>query len=165
SGIGTNYPGIGAHESAGAVCLTLLAWLLWPTSWIAAVDNALSGSATGPDPSFDESQAGLTANSESPVALSALSSLFGLEMSFWQALAAARTALVLRGLLYPDPDDLSNPTFAQFLSVPHGTGPYPLLSMPSTDDGTEWPTSAAEIPATSPSPFVIAASPLTFLTG
>jgi hypothetical protein len=37
--------------------------------------------------------------------------------------------------------------------------------MPASDDGTGWPTSGVEQPATSASPYAIAASPLSFLTG
>jgi hypothetical protein len=165
SGLGTNNPGIGTHESAGAVCEELLLWLIWPFQWAAAVANALGGGsgADGGDDEVDEAE--LVTVSQSPAALAAINNLYGMSLSFWQALAAARTALVLRGLLYPDTDDLSNPTFTQFLSIPHPSGNYPLLPMPSTDDGTGWPTTAVEKPATSPSPYVAAASPLTFLTG
>jgi hypothetical protein len=167
SGLGTNNPGIGSHESAGAVCEELLLWLVWPPQWWIALDNALGGegptsSASGPGV-FDDAE--LITISQSPTAIAAFSSLSNAAMSFWQALAAARTALVLRGLLYPNPDDLSNPTYTQFLSIPVSTGNYPLLPMPSSDDGTAWPTSAVETPATEPSPFAVAATPPAFLTG
>lgn len=163
SAIGTNYPGIGAHESAGAVCLTLLAWLFWPPGAIIALDNALGNGPNAEAVAVDQSQ--LQTLSQSPAAVSAINSLYGMELSFWQGCAASRTALVLRGLLYPDPSDLSNPTFAQFLSLPPANSNYPLLSMPSSDDGTASPTSALEKPATSPSPFAATALPLAFLTG
>jgi hypothetical protein len=162
SGVGTNYPGIGQNESAAAVCETLLLWLLWPPAWIVALDNALGGS--GPDLSMSTDE-DLVVASTSPKTLSAFSSFYGMELSFWQALAAARAALVLRGLLYPDPGDLSNPTYLQFLAIPSGSADYPLLAMPRSDTGTEWPASALETPATSPSPFATASTPLTFLSG
>jgi hypothetical protein len=163
SGIGTNYPGIGPHENAGAVCETLLAWLFWPPAFIIAVDNALGGNSA--DPSFGTTTSGLEAASTSPAALTAISNLYGAAMSAWQALSAARSALVLRGLLYPDPADLGNPTFAQFLSIPTAVHPYPAVPAPATDDGTTWPASPLEQPATSPSPFSVSGSPVTFLTG
>jgi hypothetical protein len=168
SGIGTNYPGIGTHESAGAVCETLLIWFFYPPAWWEAAANAL-GPGGGPDPTpedplgDDEDQ--LVVASKSPAALNAINNLYAMQMSFWQGLSAARTALVLRGLLYPNPDDLTNPTFAQFLTIPHGTLKYPLLPMPATDDGTNAPTTTVELPATSPSPYAAASTPLAFLTG
>jgi hypothetical protein len=165
SGIGTNYPQIGSHENAGGVCLTLLSWLFFPPSLVIAIDDALGG-GEGPDPSVGVSSSGLTAIGSSVSGLSAVNSLYGLATSFWQALAAARTALVLRGLLYPNPDDLSSPTFAQFVSIPGIlTRGYPLLSMPATDDGTAWPTSAIETPVQIPAPFAVSSAPSVFLTG
>jgi hypothetical protein len=163
-GLGTNWPGIGPNESAGAVCATLLLWLLWPFAAVVALDNALSGPGQGPQ-STGTDEEGLVAASQSPAALGAFNTIYGLQMSAWEALAAARTALVLRGLLYPDPDDLSNPTFTQFLTIPASIGPYPLLPMPSSDDGTAWPASALEQNGTTASPYTASSSPLTFLTG
>jgi hypothetical protein len=163
SGIGTNYPGIGPHEDAGAVCGTLLAWLFWPPSAIVAFDNSLGGNSV--DPSIGVSQDGLQAASASSEARKALNSLSGSALSSWQALSAARSALVLRGLLYPNPDDLTNPTFAQFLSIPTTSHAYPAIPSPAPHNGTTWPTSALEQPATSPAPYSVLGSPLTFLTG
>lgn len=163
SGIGTNYPGIGPHENAGAVCETLLAWLFWPPAFIIAVDNALGGDSA--DPSIGTGEDALEAASTSPAALAAMGSLYGAALLAWQALAAARSALVLRGFLYPEPDDLTNPTFAQFFSIPATVHPYPAVPGPAADDGTTWPASALEQPATSPSPFSVSGSPVTFLTG
>lgn len=162
SGLGTNWPGIGPNESAGAICATLLLWLLWPFAAVVALDNALGGGEGAPT---GTTESGLEAASQSPAALQAFNSVFGLQMSAWEALSAARTALVLRGLLYPDPDDFSNPTFTQFAAIPVSTSQYPLLSMPISDNGTEWPTSVLEQPATLPSPYAPSASPLVFLTG
>lgn len=163
SGLGTNNPGIGAHESAGAVCGELLLWLIWPPQWVAALDNALSGGGSSGSPGVTAAR--LETISQSPAALGAINRVYGMSFSFWKALAAGRFALVLRGLLYPDSDDLSNPTFTQFLSVPPASSSYPLLPMPSSDDGTSWPTSAVETPATLAASFSTGASPLTFLTG
>jgi hypothetical protein len=162
SGFGTNFPGIGPHESAGDVCLTLLAWLLWPPSSVIALDNAAGGGQGAPSP--DTSEEGLQTASQSATGLQAFGFVYALQTSAWDALAAARTALVLRGLLYPGPGDLSNPTFAQFVQIPV-ISQYPLLSMPSSDDGTSPPTSALEQPGTPPSPYSTSTSPLVFLTG
>lgn len=163
SKLGTNNPGIGTRESAGAVCEELLLWLIWPPQWVAGL-QAMAGDGSGAG-EFTLDQLQLQTMSQSPAALAAINNFYSMSLSFWQALAAARSALVLRGLLYPDADDLSNPTFTQFLSIPLTGGHYPLLPMPGTDDGTGWPTTAVEKPATSPSPYAAAASPLTFLTG
>jgi hypothetical protein len=166
SGVGTNYPEIGPHEKAGAVCETLLAWLFYPPSFITAVINYLyDATGGGQGAQVGTTEDGLVAASQSPTALSAINSLYAMSLSCWQALAAGRTALVLQGLLYPDTDDLSNPTYTQFETIPSGHANYPLLPMPASDDGTTWPTSSLETEATTPSPFAISSSPLAFLTG
>jgi hypothetical protein len=68
-------------------------------------------------------------------------------------------------LIYPDPDDLlGNPTYAQFLSIPAHIKNYPLLAMPAANDGTVFPTSNLETPATEPSPYLTGATPQVFLT-
>ena len=163
---GQNTPLIGSHESAAGVCEQILVWLAIPIfSWIYSIDVALGGGqgATG---SPDLSSTGdLVTLSQSPTGLSGINSLYSLALNAWQALAAARTVMVLRGLLYPDNDDLNNPTFTQFLSIPSDTKNYPLLAMPSSDDGTSYPTSGLETPPTSSSPFAFGAKPQIFLNG
>ena len=164
SGLGTNNPGIGANENAGAVCEEILLYLIWPPQkWMALVNKIDGGSSAGEATGVSASQ--LVALSQSAAAMSAIANLYSLSMGAWDALAASRTVLVLRGLLYPDPNDLSNTTFTQFQAIPSSRGEYPLLPMPSSDDGTSWPASPLERPATLPSPYSAFASPLTFLTG
>jgi hypothetical protein len=105
--------------------------------------------------------------SQTPDGLSTINSVYGTQLTAWQALAASRLALVLRGLLYPDPSDLGDPTFSQFLAIPRLPGFeawYPSLPMPSPDDGTSWPTSGLEAPATLSSPYGSPSSPAAFLT-
>jgi hypothetical protein len=163
---GQNTPLIGHHESAAGVCEQILLWLAIPIfSWIYSIDVACGG-GQGASGSPDLTSTGeLISLSQSPTGLSGINSLYSLALNAWQALAAGRTVLVLRGLLYPDPDDLSNPTFAQFLSIPTTTTGYPLLEMPASDDGITYPTSGLETPATTSSPYAPGALPQSFLTG
>jgi hypothetical protein len=172
---GNEFPGIGAHEDAGDICATILLWLtiiaLFCGGTAATTKNYPGAPGTGPlsghpgpaPSSYTLAQ--LQSAGQSPDMISAINSLYGAALAGWQALAAARKALVLRGLIYPESADLATPTFAQFVSTPTSVGEYPLLAMPNSDDGTDWPTSALEAPATSPSAFAASALPLTFLTG
>lgn len=173
---GNEFPGFGSHEDAGSVCatifldLSIIALLCFGVSQTGSNYPGKPGTGKGtgiPGPAPSSIQLTLPqlkALSVSPEGISTVNSFYGLEMKAWGALAASCTALVLRGLLYPDPGDLSNPTFTQFQAIP-GVSKYPLLPMPPADDGTAWPTTALEQATTSPSPYPVSASPLTFLTG
>jgi hypothetical protein len=162
---GTIYEGGGSsHMNAGQICGLITALIL-----AAGLVFLALVSGTGPNqnrgvPTVTTTQQ-LETLGNSPDVITIINSLYGAALLGWQALAAARLALVLRGLLYPEPDDLSNPTFKQFLSIPSGVRKYPLLSMPSSDDGLAWPTSAPETPTTLTSRYSAAASPLIFLNG
>jgi hypothetical protein len=169
---GQNTPLVSSHESAAGVCEQILAWMFIPFYWAWTIYVAAGGKgqASGqPDWSStgdsDLSSTQLNTLSQSPTGLSSINSLYSLALNAWQALAASRSVLVLRGLLYPDTNDLSNPTFTQFLSIPSTAENYPLLAMPASDNGTTYPTSGLETPATTSSPYAPGASPLTFLTG
>jgi hypothetical protein len=164
SGLSGNFPGIGAHESADAVCVTILSWALPPYAY-EALKDLFSSSDNDTGENVGWSSQALTDASKSPPTLRDMQTLYGSQTSAWTALSTARTALVLRGLLYPRPEDLlSNSTFQQFLAVPVNLGPYPLLPMPDSDDGTTWPTSFPELHSTQTSPYDASMGPLVFLT-
>jgi hypothetical protein len=164
SGLSGNFPGIGAHESADAVCLTILSWA-WPPYAYEALKDLFGSSDSGTGEKVDWNAQALTDASHSPPALRDMQTLYGYQTSAWQALSTARTALVLRGLLYPGPEDfLGNSTFQQFVAVPVNLGLYPLLPMPDSDDGTTWPASSPELQPTDASHYDAGTGPLVFLT-
>ena len=94
SGLGTNNPGIGAHEKASAVCEEILLWLVYPGQWLQAIFNALGGQGSNNTDRPGVTASGLSAASQSPAALSAINSLYGISLSFWQALAARPVRLL-----------------------------------------------------------------------
>lgn len=113
------------------------------------------------------SSAALETWAASEDALAAVSALYNGQCEMWTALATSLTALQLLGLLYPGPDDMTDLTFAQFVTITSigKDTPYPHRAVPVSAMPTVFPASPLEHPTTIPSPFAVGATPVSFLNG
>lgn len=101
--------------------------------------------------------------STSPAGTLMIAELFSIQLRIWQAMEEGLTALVKKGLVYPDGLTISGITFSQFTTL-GPLSPWPLRTEATIDEGyLEFPSGPVEHPAATASPFPVGATPFTFI--
>jgi hypothetical protein len=158
--------------SSSDICLDILTIIVFALAIVICVIAIIAtgdptvcfpkSDTTRPDPGTSETQ--LQAWSGTPEALKAIAGLYNIHAALYDALLACLTALRLRGLIYPDPDDYTDPTFSQFIQTAQ-PDTYPHRPVPVGTTPLAWPATPTEDPVTSPAPWPAGADPTTFLSG
>ncbi|MGI8595477.1 MAG: hypothetical protein ACR2ML_14140 [Solirubrobacteraceae bacterium] len=159
-------PGMASQKKAqGDVCAYILlliitlgiAYGLWCIGRLTldkkcGIDDFVGASSPGePDPRAPRAtQQMLKKLREPPKANHILSDVYQLQLTVWQAFAAARSTLTVCGLLYPEESELAQQPHAQFLSAP-APRPWPLREAPGAEDS--YATPPATLPEDPPTAF------------
>jgi hypothetical protein len=138
-------PGVSSQKEAqGSVCLYLLlliftagvAYLLWcigrqTTDKKCGIEDFLgAASPEEPDPTAPQATQQMLEVLREPAKTNhVLGDVYQLELRIWQAFAAARSFLIVCGLVYPDDVELAQPLHGQFLAPP-APGPWPRQQAP-----------------------------------
>lgn len=116
--------GCGALAILIAIILFIVVYVIWCIVRTAdgktcAVEDYFAefdpGEAPHPAEPAHQTQDGLTVMRQPENAAHVINDLFAAQIRFWQGLEAARRALILHGLIYPDAADLKAPLHHQFL--------------------------------------------------
>lgn len=161
-------PGVSSQKKAqGDVCLYVLlliatlglAYLLWcigrlTTDKKCGIEDFLgAASPEEPDPRAPQANTQTLQTLREPEnANHVLGDVYQLELRLWQAFAAARSFMIVCGLLYPDPSELAAPLHQQFLKSPY-QGPWPLATPTDEDESYALPPATPAEQPTAPTPF------------
>lgn len=116
--------GCGALALLIALILFIVIYVIWCIVRTAdgkkcAIEDYFAEFDPGEEPHPSEpghqTQEGLTVMRQPENAAHVINDLFSAQIRFWQGLEAARRALILYGLIYPDAADLKSPLHNQFL--------------------------------------------------
>jgi hypothetical protein len=119
--------------------------------------------ATGIDPYITDNEDSLTTTA-GPFSVDVL---FKMHCSLYDLAASGRSFLARTGLLYPTTDDLLDPTFQQFLSLPASSGvsTFPHQRLQDASLFLTYPTTPVEDPATSATQFMAGDLPTAIIEG
>lgn len=147
--------GCGALALLIALILFIVVYVIWCIVRAAegktcAVEDYFAEFDPGEEPDPREpghqTQEGLTVMRQPEHAAHVINDLFAAQIRFWQGLEAARRALILYGLIYPDTADLKAALHNQFL-VAFGDPQWPRSAVPDPETSFHrYPMTPAEQP-------------------